>query len=329
MADENHEVENLENAQDEIQEQEEPETDEQPESDEDESADQEAPEPEEWQTSEDDDEPLRKGDGRSIPKRKFIDTKNKLKQLRGSLSSRDDEIAQLKAKIESFEKATLSQQTPPQPIRRPDDTDFDSDAEYQEAVAKYDNDLITRKFNELDQQRQRERILAELKQSRAKAVDEHYQRAQKLVDEAGINPEVYHQSDLKVRQAINSIRPGVGNDIVDDMIDKLGEGSEKVLYYLGRNQTALDRFKSLFTEDPTGIRAILFLGQQKERLTAPKKIKSRARPPAPTAKGDSNMGNNVRALKKKYDDAHKKKDSQSAWKFRREARLAGIDTSTW
>ena len=124
--------------------------------------------------------------------------------------------------------------------------------------------------------------------------------------------------------------PNLGDPVVDQAITVLGEGSEKVLYFLGRNQTALDRFKSLLAEDKSGMRAMVYLGQQKERLTNVKQKRSSAPAPAPNVKGGlKNDSATERKLKKLYQQAHKKNNPQKAYDAKQQAKKAGINTSSW
>lgn len=259
-----------------------------------------------------------------IPAKAHIKMKQKLK---GRISERDDEIEKLKSKIQNLE-SNIPQRSISK-LTRPKEFEYDSDEAYQQALSKYEDDLITSKFHELERKRQQENAFKSHNQFLIQAVEDHYERASKLIEKAGISPEIYRESDLAVRQAVNSIAPGRGDIIVDQMIANIGKGSDKVMFYLGINKGALHTFKSLLSEDPSGIKASIYLGQQKEKLTAPQKIKSRAPSPSPTANGDANLSVNSSALQKKYNEAHKKGNSQLAWKFRKEARLSGVDTSKW
>lgn len=278
----------------------------------------EQPEVEPWQEVDKDLPP--------VPVKKHIVTKQKLK---GRISERDDEIVKLKAKIDLLEKSSIKDIHTSKTLKRPSYDDFDTDQEYQNALTQYENDLVTSKFQELEFKRQQEQAYSHQTQLLTKAVEEHYERAAELIETAGISPEVYQASDQAVRQAVNSISPGRGDIIVDMMIANIGQGSDKVMYYIGRNQTALSQFKSLLLEDPSGLKASLFVGRQLERLTTPKKMKTRAPSPAPSANGDSNLSSSSRAFFKKYKEAHKKGNSQQAWDLRRQARKAGVNTSEW
>ena len=122
--------------------------------------------------------------------------------------------------------------------------------------------------------------------------------------------------------------PGKGSAVVDVLISRIGEGSEKVSYYIGRNETARAKFQALMMEDPTGIKASIFLGEQKARLTGAinKQKTSKAPAPAPDVTGGRVAVDGGAELKKKYDSA---KTIQEQLDARRAARKAGIDVSKW
>ncbi|MCP4144703.1 MAG: hypothetical protein GY752_05400, partial [bacterium] len=120
----------------------------------------------------------------------------------------------------------------------------------------------------------------------------------------------------------------IGSKIVDQFIKGMGEGSEKVLYHLGRNKAALAELQDIIRTDKSGIKAAVFLGKKLEQLTNPTRRKTKAPSPAPRANGESG-GKIAEASKRKYDEAHKKKDGSTAFKLKREAKKAGIDTSKW
>jgi hypothetical protein len=88
-------------------------------------------------------------------------------------------------------------------------------------------------------------------------------------------------------------------------------------------------FQSLLSEDKTGMKAMLFLGQQKERLTNPRKPKSSAPKPAATVSGDANVSQQESAMKKKYDKAHGSNKTQAAYDIKQQAKKAGINVSAW
>jgi len=109
----------------------------------------------------------------------------------------------------------------------------------------------------------------------------------------------------------------------------MGEGSEKVLYYLGRNQAALNKFQSLLAADKSGMKAAVYLGQEKQRLTNPIKPRSKAPDPASEIKGDEATRGAANKFKKTYDAASKKDHPQDMYNAKKAARAAGVDVSEW
>jgi len=161
-------------------------------------------------------------------------------------------------------------------------------------------------------------------------VDEHYGRAAKLIQENGIDTEVYNQADLIVRGAIESLMPGKGDITTDQVIAVLGDGSEKVIYYLGRKKNALNEFKSLLIEDKTGLKATLFLGRQKERLVNSKRKTSRATPPGTKIKGDdAPTSAKASSLLKRRKEAVKTGNIQLAYDLKKQTKQQGVDVSNW
>lgn len=253
-----------------------------------------------------------------VPLHKHMKVKSK---LRGQISERDEEIERLRLENEKLKQPVADVDT----LKRPQEDDFETDEEYQTALDEY-HDARTIRVQQREQQaKQVEKQKEELENS----VNDHYTRADALIQSAGIKPEIYQHADAKVRGAIESVLPNIGNNITDAFIHILGEGSEKVMYYLGRNEAALMKFQSLLAADKTGLKAAIYLGQEKQRLTSPIKPRSSAPSPAPNVQGDAQHGTAAASLKKKYDEAHKKGRSQDAYNVKKQARAAGIDTRKW
>ena len=161
------------------------------------------------------------------------------------------------------------------------------------------------------------------------AVDKHYERAVTLATESGITPEMYQNADFRVRNMVNSLFPDAGDAITDALIANLGEGSEKVMFSIGVKDSRLKELHTLFQQDPTGVKASMYLGTLKAELNAPRKRKTNAPKPATDINGDAQKDETSRKLKKRYDEADKKGDLQSRFNTRREAKKAGVDTSNW
>ena len=151
------------------------------------------------------------------------------------------------------------------------------------------------------------------------------------MQESGIKQEIYDKSDETVRQVIEDIIPGGGDNIFEALISKMGEGSEKVTYFIGRNKA---EFQSKLMADKTGIEAAIYLGRQLERFnnSSATKRKTKAPAPASNANGDTTVKNSTvsgKAFKKKYDALHKAGNSTKAFNIKIEAKKAGVKTSEW
>ena len=247
------------------------------------------------------------------------------RKLKGRISERDDEIASLKAKIEEMQSKPAGQQLP----KRPQEDDFDTDEAYQKAVSEYEDQLVVQRFDRIEAEKTRKDTITQAQEALQKSVDTHYERAEKLITDSGISPDVYKQADVTVRQAIEGLIPKQGDLITDNLIKTVGEGSEKVMFFIGRNKAALLELKTLLSNDPSGLSAAVYLGQQKERLNNPKRKTSQTPKPASKANGDVQPGKKGRAFKKKYDAAHAGNKAQIAYNVKKEAKAAGVDVSSW
>lgn len=251
----------------------------------------------------------------------------KMKQkLKGKLRDSDSEIERLKAENEKLKSSTATPEiTVP---KRPKLDDFDTDEEYDAAATKYEKDnaqAIYAAIQKEESSKSSQRKFVERVQS---SVDGHYDRAAKLVEKHGINPEVYRQATETVQEAIETVVPGM--KAFDLFVDLIGEGSEKTVFAVGRNKTKLSLLKEKLHDDRSGLKAAFYLGQETARLNGIKNKSSSAPAPAAQLKGDAKPESaSTKALKKKYDEAHSKGRSGEAYKLKKQARLAGADTKSW
>lgn len=252
------------------------------------------------------------------------------RKLQAKLEKRHtSEVEELKRKIEALEKGRSTQQpadTGQKPMPTLEAHDYD-EAKYQKAMQDWVvNNAQSVTKSTLEQQRQEERQQQQ-RQALEQSVDSHYQRAATLAKEAGISDEVYQQTDLAVRQAIDSAMPGQGDLVTDQLISRLGEGSEKVMYYLGRNAGEREKLRTALTSDPSGLSAVILLGELKGRLSSPPKKTSKAPAPARRAEGGGTGGDGkVDKLRRAYQ---KETDTQKRFDMRRKAKQEGIDVSNW
>ena len=146
-------------------------------------------------------------------------------KLRGTISDQNNEIEQLKQQIEALKpkpQAPNAQDAPPNM------TDFDTDAEYNVALAEYIKGVTEKQVKSQAQILAEQRAVEKAQMQLQANVDQHYQRAQQLVDKGNVQPEIIRTADTQIRQAIEQIRPQQGDMIVDQLISSMGEGSEKV-----------------------------------------------------------------------------------------------------
>jgi len=272
-----------------------------------------------WQMSEMDEA---KGQpDKDVPVKTHLKIKSKLK---GRLSEAED-----KNKALADENARLKAKGP---APKPDRVDFATDDEYDAAHENYEDLKTTERVRKVAEQ---DRVTLAQKnaiEARKKAVESHYKRAAELVEKSGIKAELFGASDKKVRETVEMVYKGGGDDITDQLIDDLGDGSEKVLYYLGINENALNKLQVLLASQRSGMKAGMYLAQLKERLTKPKKVTSTAPAPANQHNGDGGAtasSKAVKKLKKAYDDAHKSGNPQDAYNAKKAAKLAKVDVSQW
>jgi hypothetical protein len=278
-------------------------------------------EQEPWQEAAGDQGP----EAQMMPVSAHVKAKHKFK---GQISEKDNEIERLKAELEASRSGAQPAAQPGQLPAMPTLESCDHDEEkLQEAMTKWVGGVVQANI----QSGNATASQAAAKQAQDKAVTDHYVRAEKLATESGIEPEAYKATDSLVREAVEAIRPGSGDLIVDQLIARVGEGSEKVVYYLGRNPAELAKVQNALASDPTGLSAAVLMGQLNVKIGSPTKRKPTAPDPAAQIVGDeSPKGNaNGKAFKRKYDEAVKKNDAQGRFDARRDARKAGVDVSTW
>lgn len=250
-------------------------------------------------------------------------------KLKGKLGERDEAIEQLKAEIEALKsaKTPVTARTTP----RPKAMDFATDEDYEDALDTWYEAKVDQKLETVTQTTtQRDSVQKEIQRVQS-AVDQHYGKAAELVQAAGISVEVYQQADQEFRSILDQAYPGEGDAVADNLIARMGEGSEKVVYYLSRNATAKTQLRAHLASDPSGFEAAMFLGRKLEEVVKPKKRVSQAPKPAANANGDTTVSSGVSAkkLKSAYDKADKSGDTQARWNARKAARKEGIDVSNW
>jgi hypothetical protein len=294
-----------------------------------EQADAEGAETEAWmqteeQTSEGSD------DGTVVPLSAHTKMRGKLK---GRIGEQNEELEQLRAEnaaLKSGQPAPAQQPTQVGARPKREDYDFDDDR-YDAALDDWHDKRTDARFATNQSGAAQAAAQTQAAQQLDQAVDDHYQRAAKLAEESGITPELYQNADTVVRQTIESVLPNMGDVVTDNMIARLGEGSEKVMFFVGRNKAAQEKLRSSLVTDPTGISAAIYLGELKRDVVQPAKRVSRARKPATQIQGDEggSAKGDAKKLKETYHSAHKRGQGQTAYNAKKTAKAAGIDVSDW
>lgn len=242
---------------------------------------------------------------------------------------KDEEIADLRAQL-SNKNATAEASGGEKPMPTLESLSYDETA-YQAAMAEWFGNRVDASVSASTQSQASTTQQQQVDKARNVAVSDHYERAATLSESSGIAPEAYQGADLKVRQMMESVTPTFGDVNTDFLISQMGKGSEKVMFYLGRNPQALDALKGKLMSGDGGMAASMYLGELKREVAPPKKRTSLAPKPAATAEGDESGTESgaAKAAKKTYDAAHKRNNAQDAFNAKKKARAAGIDTSNW
>jgi hypothetical protein len=258
------------------------------------------------------------------------------RKLKAKNDEKDDEIAELTARLAAVENRPSTNNEPqlPAAIARPKLEDFDYDEDkYNESLDEYYINRMSQQNNQTQVNAQQEQAQQAAKQVQQKKLDSHYEQVSDLITSNTLTAEMYQNSEIVLRKSLDSVSKGNGDNLTDTIIAQLaslGTGGAKVITHLGRNATNRNRLVAALADDPTGLTMMGILGELKATLTsAPAKKISSA--PAPSAKlnGGESGGDNSAKLARKYKEAHKRGDAQSAFNLKQEAKAAGIQTRNW
>lgn len=260
----------------------------------------------------------------AVPVAKHVEIKHK---LQGKIADKDAEIAALKQQLEQVQAA------PPQHLEdleiAKEAWEFDGTTEeYQRYKAQIDARNAI-KLQRAEQQRQANEQRQREEAARVEAeLDKHYERAAALVTSGIIKqPEQFQAAEQTVIKTVESIVPGAGAGVVNMMISRMGEGSEKVIYHLGANATALREFESELKADPTGIKAAMYLAKKQALFNSKPVVK-----PKPVPKPDvplQGKAPKVSSYETAFKKAEKAGDSSGMLAASRAARAAGINPDKW
>lgn len=279
-----------------------------------------------------DDEDDEEVKGESVPVPTYVKNKKKWK---GKLSERDAKIAELERKLAEKPEPQEQSQQPLQPElleppQMPLPEDSETDEEHRQAMVKYSHDFanyVARQSQVVAGQSQQ---VEQRKQQIQNALKGHDERSKKLIDKHGISPEVFKQAEANIRDIVkDTYGEERVNAVMADLIDSLGEESGMVAFHVGRNKSKRLELADLLRRDPSGVKAVAFLNRIAGQVSTPKNQSSRAPKPPANASGESTTNAKESALKKKWNEAHKKGNADEARKFKKQAKVNGFDTSTW
>ncbi len=272
-------------------------------------------------------------DSSGVPLGAHIKMKNKLKgRLSDQKAESEIELDKLRAENAALKAGTAKTQSqaPTARPKRPRTGDFDTDEAFERAMDVYEDDLYELRSKRSEQTRTIKTTQKQAQDALSQSVDDHYTRAATLQESKGIDPTIFSRADNTVRSAIEAIRPGQGDLLTDQLIQTLEEGSEMVMYNLGVNKSRRGELISALASDPSGLKAVAYVAGLKSDLirnTKPKR--SRAPKPPTDTGGDQAPNTKSGAIKRKYDEAHKKNKGQEAYNLKKEAKKAGVDVSSW
>lgn len=245
------------------------------------------------------------------------------RKLRAKLERQhNEELERLRAKVEALEKGN-TQPAAQSVAKVPTLEQYDYDeAKYAAAMTQWVRSQVqgAAQASEVQtRQLQQQKALEE-------SVEAHYKRAEDLVTKFKIDPDLYRSADENFRRTVERVFPGSGDLIADQLLARLGEGSEKVAYQLGINATKRAIFEDKLRQDPNGLAVSIYLGTLLKEVTDPARKQTRAPAPAARATGGQGVVSDELSMKKKYQA---EQDTQKRFDIRRKAKLAGIDVSDW
>lgn len=270
------------------------------------------------------------GSDKTVPLASHIQLRSKLKARVTEVS---DENKQLKDRLAELEQKLLKPRIadiPPAPAKEPDPLDYANPADYRAAKQRYDDERFEARFRLMSQTEEARRRQATEKQQHEQAVDDHYTRVAKLCEEHKLDAEMYHNSELELRRSISLAFPEAADKITDQLIASLGAGSEKVVWWLGRNENGRNELVRRLLSDKTGLQASIYLGEIKAQKAGKTLANSTTRAPAPPPRVNGDGGGiKLDKLEQKYQEAIKKNDVAAQYQIRKQAKEAGLNISNW
>lgn len=283
---------------------------------------------------------MKGSDDRTIPLGEHIEVRQSLKtdlrNERKEKSELEKKVEELEARLQSQSKGVVS--PPSQELKAPDVKEYMNEydevdwAKFNQDNNKYLHDMVQQQLQGNAQSQQEQVAQAQRQEQAKKVIDDHYNRAQKLVTDGVVKAKDYSEADLSIVNRFEQLMPGKGRSLADELVNHLSTVSdepEKVWYKLGRDANLLNEVIQAYQADPSGVQGVAKLARISSQYSKPVARKSNAPKPTKQIKGNQSSSSDAAKLARKYKDAQKKGDFSASFKAKREAKKAGIDTSKW
>lgn len=245
------------------------------------------------------------------------------RKLRAKLEKQhNEELERVKAELESLKRGVTqpaAQSTATVPTL--EQCDYD-EGKYAAAMTAWVRSQVQGATQASEAQAQQAQQIKALEEN----VEAHYKRAVDLVTKHNIDPDLYRSADENFRKTVERVFPGKGELFANQMLARLGEGSEKVAYQLGRNNLKREVFENKLRQDPSGLTASIYLGTLLTEVNLPAQKQTRAPAPAARANGGQGVVNDQVNLRKKYQA---EKDVQKRFDIKMQAKRNGFDVKDW
>lgn len=254
---------------------------------------------------------------------KLTKQKAKAKEYKSELEELKAELAALKSGTSQPQAQQRPQQPaqhyPPVPVLYEDG--IDTKEQYTQAYQRWmaDCKAIDQRNAQADQQkseykRQMEDMTHNLAKRLGKFASEH-----KIKDDRVISAAEKATSEIDEATKIEGS--------LAYLLDSVGDGGERVAYYIGTNEGAMAKVKELLQADSTGLKAVAHMTKLAAQLKPKHSIRtSKAPAPDRPVKGDgSSVGSIAKKLQAEWDKATKREDLMNV---RRKAREAGVKLRT-
>ena len=248
-------------------------------------------------------------------KQKAREYKTELEELKAELKAiREGQPAQTQAKPQSPANEI---QLPPFPDLYDEGIDGDRQ-KYDQAIKKWwvkSRETEQRNAQADQQQSEYKRQMEDMTHNLAKRLGK-FASEHKIKDERVISAAEKATSEIDEATKIDGS--------LAYLLDSVGDGGERVAYYIGTNDAAMTKVKGLLQQDKTGMKAIAEMTRMAERLK-PKHSSKTSRAPAPDrpVKGDGSPASS-RKLQEQYDKASEKRDMKAMREAVRAAEKLGV-----